>query len=123
MKNKNQILAATVLVAFFSFSQVKAETKIDLNGTIVSHAPYANHEEYHGALEHIDLEDIVYIEDEEDIDLGFDPKQYLPADFDAFQGMRLDLNDIPYIECEEEVILDFDVKDYLPKDFSPYSAR
>lgn len=123
MKNKNQILAATMLMAFFSFSQMKVDTKLDWNQMLVSQALFSNHEVYSDEVSHIDLDDITYIEEEEKIDLGFDPKQYLPADFDAFQGMRLDLNDIPYIECEEEVILDFDVNDYLPKDFSPYFSR
>jgi len=123
MKNKYQILSATMLMAFFSFSQMNADTKLDWNRTLVNHSLSSNHEVYNDEVRYIDLDDITYIEEEEEIDLGFDSKQYLPADFDAFKGMGLDLNDIRYIECEEDVILDFNVRDYLPKDFNPYSSR
>jgi hypothetical protein len=123
MKNKNQILATTLFMTVFGFSQMTGKTNLDFERMHLSEVQYVHDEFYNDENKNLDLNEITYIEEEEEIDLGFDPKLYLPADFDAFHGMRLNLNDIPYIEQEEEIILDFDVKDYLPKDFSPYSAK
>jgi uncharacterized protein YcfL len=49
------------------------------------------------------LSSIDYIEDEEEVDLGFDLYFYLPLGFNAYEGMEFDLNDIHYIELEEEI--------------------
>lgn len=68
--------------------------------------------------EDLDLNSIVYIEDDLDFDLGFDTADYLPEDFNAHQ-FYFDLNWIDYIE--EEFILNMDTQQYLPIGFNPYA--
>jgi hypothetical protein len=68
--------------------------------------------------EDLDLNSIVYIEDDLDFDLGFDTADYLPEDFDAHK-FYFDLNWIDYIE--EEFILNMDTQPYLPIGFNPYA--
>ncbi|MCP4975057.1 MAG: hypothetical protein GY931_02760 [Maribacter sp.] len=68
--------------------------------------------------EKFDINSIVYIEDEIEIDLGFDTADYLPEDFDAYQ-VYFDLNSVNYIE--EDFTLEWDTKAYLPKGFDAYA--
>ena len=53
------------------------------------------------------LNDIVYIEEEEEIDLGFNTYLYLPERFDPYKGMEIDLKDIEYIDCSKELSLEY----------------
>ena len=48
------------------------------------------------------LNTIEFVEECEEVDLGFDPYFYLPSNFNAYEGMILELKDIEYIELEEE---------------------
>ncbi len=68
----------------------------------------------------LDLNEIVFIEEEEILDLGFDTRDYLPEGFDANEAY-VDLNGITFIE-DEELELNFDTALYLPEDFDPYAA-
>lgn len=55
-------------------------------------------------LERKMLDTIEYVEDCEEVNLGFDPYFYLPSNFNAYKGMKLELQDIEYIEVQEEVL-------------------
>ncbi len=66
----------------------------------------------------LNLNDIVFIEAEDDLDLGFNTADYLPENLDPYK-VYFDLNSITYVE--EEEALDFDTAAYLPKDFNPYA--
>ena len=68
----------------------------------------------------LDLNEIVFIEEEETIDLGFDTRDYLPEGFDANE-VYVDLNSITFIE-EDEFDLGFDTTKYLPENFNAYAA-
>lgn len=68
------------------------------------------------------LEDIVYLEAEEPLELGFDVDAYLPADFDPYASAGPDLDAIRFLEEEEEVVLGFDPLEYLPIGFNPYAG-
>ena len=68
----------------------------------------------------LSMEDIVFIETDEEIDLGFDTTEYLPIGFDAYAGMELDLDEISFVENEEEIDLGFDTAEYLPIGFNTY---
>jgi len=70
--------------------------------------------------EELSTDNIVFIETEEEIDLGFDTAKYLPIGFNAYAGMELDLNEIDFVETEEEIDLGFDTAEYLPEGFDPY---
>jgi len=68
----------------------------------------------------LNLNDIPYIEDEAEIDLGFDTADYLPSNFDPYK-VYFDLNTVNYIEEAVFVPLDFNTADYLPENFNPYA--
>lgn len=63
------------------------------------------------------IESIVYIEEENEFDLGFDTDDYLPKDFDPYK-LYVNLDRIEFIEDEEWVV---DSQEYLPKNFNPYA--
>ena len=69
----------------------------------------------------LDASEIVVLEVEEEVDLGFDTAEYLPLGFNAYEGMELDVEDIVILEEEEEVDLGFDVATYLPENFDAYA--
>ncbi|MGB5275408.1 MAG: hypothetical protein WBN39_15240 [Flavobacteriaceae bacterium] len=70
----------------------------------------------------LNINEIDYVELEGEFDLGFEPADYLPLGFNAYQGMDLDLDDIVYVEEEEDIDLGFDTADYLPKGFNAYEG-
>ena len=62
------------------------------------------------------LDSIVYLEEEVNIDLGFDTADYLPEDFDPY-SVYFDLNSVVFLESDIELIS----SEYLPEDFNPYA--
>ncbi|MCK0159164.1 hypothetical protein [Allomuricauda sp. F6463D] len=68
------------------------------------------------------LNDITYIEQEEEIDLAFDTEQYLPEGFDPYVGMDTVVDEIVFIEEDEEIHLGFDTTPYLPEGFNAYKG-
>ncbi|MDT7827501.1 hypothetical protein RQM65_02335 [Pricia sp. S334] len=72
--------------------------------------------------EPLPIDEIIYIEPQEDLELDFDTEEYLPEDFNAYEGMGTDLTDIVFIEEEEEIDLGFDPKAYLPIGFDAYKG-
>ncbi len=68
----------------------------------------------------LDLNEIVFIEEEEVVDLGFDTRDYLPEGFDANEAY-VDLKNIAFIE-EDKIELGFDTAMYLPEGFDAYAA-
>ncbi len=75
-----------------------------------------------GETEILEINDIVFIEQDEEIKLDFDTTDYLPLGFNAYEGLELDLNDIIIVEEEEEINLGFDTAQYLPADFNAYDG-
>ena len=69
----------------------------------------------------IDWDAIELVEMEEEIELGFDTKDYLPEGFNPLKGMHdLDWSKIELLEIDEEVVIGFETKKYLPTNFNPY---
>lgn len=68
----------------------------------------------------VNLDDIIYIEEENELVLGFDTADYLPEDFDPYK-QYVDLDAIEFIEEEDCLDLDFDTAEYLPDGFDPYA--
>ncbi len=66
-----------------------------------------------------DINKIEYIE-EEDLELGFDTKDYLPENFDPYTAY-FDLSAIEYVKLQEDTGLGFDTARYLPNGFDPYT--
>ena len=71
----------------------------------------------------ISIASIDLYEVEEELCLGFDTAERVPADFNAREGMEdIDWSTIELYEVEEELELGFDTKDHLPKNFDPYQG-
>ena len=68
-------------------------------------------------IELFDINSIAYIEDETEIELGFDVADYLPEGFDPYK-MYVDLNAIEFIEEEIEIS---DLSKHLPANFDAYA--
>jgi len=62
---------------------------------------------------------IELVELEEDANLNFDTKVYLPSDFSAY---NIDWSTVNLVELEEDIELNFNTKAYLPKAFNPYKG-
>jgi len=68
----------------------------------------------------LDWSSIELFEIEEEVNLGFNSKDYLPDGFNPLKGLHeLDWSTIELFEIEEEVNLGFNSKDYLPEHFNP----
>lgn len=70
----------------------------------------------------LDLDEIVFIEEEELFDLGFDVAEYLPADFDPYASAEPALGEIVFIEEDEEIDLGFDTAVHLPIGFDAFAV-
>ena len=68
--------------------------------------------------EEFDINSIHYIQEEENIELGFDVRDYLPEGFDPYK-QYVDLNNIEFIEDTVDLVLD--ATWYLPEGFDPYA--
>ncbi len=68
----------------------------------------------------LDLNEIVFIEEEPQIELGFDTAEYLPEGFDPYK-LYVDLKAVEYVDEQEEINLGFNTADYLPANFNPYA--
>ena len=71
------------------------------------------------APEDIKVSEIVYIEEETSIDLGFDTADYLPEGFDPY-NVYFDINSVAFID-DEVTELGFDTAAYLPENFNAYA--
>lgn len=67
----------------------------------------------------IKVSEIVFIEEETSIDLGFDTADYLPEGFDP-HNVYFDINSVNFIDDEEEMLA-FDTAAYLPENFDAYA--
>ena len=70
----------------------------------------------------LNLNEIEFVEEESELDLGFETSDYLPEGFNPYESF-FDLNSIIYIENESDFDLGFDTSEYLPKGFDPYSSN
>lgn len=62
---------------------------------------------------------IKVVEIEEEVNIHFNTKNYLPEGFNTLKGKDdLDFSAIAIIEIEEVVELNFDTKQFLPKNFN-----
>ena len=68
----------------------------------------------------VNLDDIIYIEEESEVVLGFDTAEYLPEDFDPYQHY-VNLDAIEFVEEDDCLDLGFDTAEYLPEDFNAYA--
>jgi len=95
MRKMNVLLAISITLMLFSSIEAKAITIPEYEVMAVS-------DDVEATSERKMLEDIVYIEEVDELVLGFDPYLYLPFGFNPHAGMELDLDDIEYIEFDED---------------------
>ena len=76
---------------------------------------------FNGEPTDVDWCAIALVEMEEEVELGFNTKDYLPKGFNPLKGLHdLDWSKIELIELDKEVEIGFNTKDYLPKGFNPF---
>ena len=73
-------------------------------------------EDFYNIIEDIKVSDINVVELEEDIEINFDTKKYLPERFNAYKGMHdIDWNTVKLVELEEDVELESNNQNSLPE--------
>jgi len=83
---------------------------------------FANDESFDTS--YLDISTIEIVEIEEEVEINFDTKLYLPIGFNALKGKDdLDWNAIEIVEIEEEVEINFDTKLYLPIGFNALKGK
>ena len=64
------------------------------------------------------LEEVVFIEQEPEVEFGFDTTTYLPEGFNPYTG-EVVMSSIQFVE-DDTIELGFDTAAYLPENFDPY---
>jgi len=101
-----------------SMKTMKYKTYITIAFLALMLVPSINAKKVERPVEEFDLTSLEYIEEKNEIDLGFDTSAYLPEGFNAYDN-GTSLESINYIE-NEAVELGFDTAAYLPEGFNPY---
>ncbi|MGB5429721.1 hypothetical protein [Eudoraea sp.] len=117
------IVSTTLLLAFNGTSLYSNDLEANDKNKMFTNAfdTYSNNPSSISNTDFCWLDDIVYIEENEQMVLGYDTSLYLPLGFNAYKGMSFDISEIDYVEIEGEIDLGFDTKDYLPLGFNPYA--
>ncbi|MBS9461885.1 hypothetical protein KIM67_05640 [Flagellimonas sp. 389] len=71
-------------------------------------------------VEEFDINKVVFIEEDQDYDLGFDTSIYLPEGFDAYSN-EYSIETVNYIDDCDEIELGFETLIFLPEDFDAYT--
>lgn len=66
-----------------------------------------------------DINNIVFIEEDLDWELGFDTSEYLPEHFDPYSSV-ISIASINFVDVCDEIELGFETASYLPENFDPY---
>ncbi|NER11731.1 hypothetical protein SAMN06265375_10520 [Muriicola jejuensis] len=67
----------------------------------------------------LEVDSILFIEEDEAASFDFDTATYLPVDFNPYAAPS-DFRHVSYIEEKAAIDLGFDTKEYLPEGFDPY---
>ena len=71
-------------------------------------------------VEEFDINKVVFIEEDQDYDLGFDTFKYLPEGFNAYSN-EYSVETVNYIDDCDEIELGFETLTFLPEDFDAYT--
>jgi hypothetical protein len=121
---------ATLSLSLFSFADVHRPTNnrcdTDENTIAQLQQPFIETMALATLLQPTPAHDLYLEEQQETVDLGFDPAPYLPEGFDAYAGMAKDptlafLDALLHEEAYDEVDLGFDPAPYLPEGFDAYA--
>ncbi|MEN1786305.1 MAG: hypothetical protein AAGF77_14385 [Bacteroidota bacterium] len=69
----------------------------------------------------LQIDDIVFVEEEVEVGLGFNTADYLPEGFNPYERY-VDLGSIDYFTEDASMELGFDTTAYLPEHFDPYAS-
>ena len=105
-----------------SFENNFTALTITIEANVVAEAPFYVLRYEDSWPYELDLNEIEFIEEEAEVDLGFETTDYLPEGFNPYENF-FDLNSIIYIEDEIETDLGFDTLEYLPENFNAYSSN
>ena len=73
-------------------------------------------EDFYNIVEEVNVSDINVVELEEEVEINFDTKNYLPERFNANKGMHdINWNAVELVELEEEVELGLNNQNSLPE--------
>ena len=73
-------------------------------------------EDFYNIVEEVNINDINVVEIEEEVEINFDTKNYLPERFNAHKGTHdIDWNTVELVELEEEVELRLNNHNRLPE--------
>ncbi len=126
MKNFNSRVISFLAIGVLFSSHVSAFSEKDNtlpnNHVIMNECAKEQINTERGVVEYFNVSQLVVIEIEEEIDLGFDSNLYLPENFNALEGMYVEVDDIVILEKDEELELGFKTDKYLPKGFNPYAC-
>lgn len=81
--------------------------------------PFANAQGFTNPTEEFDVDSVEFVEEDQDLELGFDTAAYLPENFDPYSGI-ISVKAINYIDICDEEDLGFETNGYLPAGFDPY---
>lgn len=70
--------------------------------------------------EDFDISKVIFIEEDQDWELGFDTAKYLPENFDPYSG-NFSVKAINFVDECDEIELGFETAGYLPEDFDAYT--
>lgn len=70
--------------------------------------------------EDFDISKVIFIEEDQDWELGFNTAKYLPENFDPYSG-NFSVKAINFVDECDEIELGFETAGYLPKGFDPYT--
>lgn len=121
---KKVAVLVIVAVGFLSFKGIQHHAKVEqeIKSLFAETITAFEHKmSENSTLAAIDPKDILVIEVESIVDLGFDTFEYLPIGFNAYAGMDLTAEDFEIFEQEEIVDLGFDTAAYLPNNFDAYA--
>lgn len=115
------IRIAFILSLLFTATAFASTNKVSLQSTTdpeLMDTVFSNPEM--SSCAHFDLSCLDVVEIEEDVEIPFDTKKYLPEGFNPLEGKYdLDWNKIELVSLDEDVEIGFDTKDYLPEGFNP----
>lgn len=72
------------------------------------------------APDEFDLSEVVFLKEDQEVDMGYDVQHYLPEGFDPYADPADPMN-VGFIDPQDDNVVVEGAEAYLPKDFDPYA--
>ena len=122
MKNLVIIFSMFLVLNVTAKTQITAEDYSNMN---IEYVIFENEmfdieqvvfEDFYNIVVEVNVNDINVVELEDEVEINFDTKNYLPERFNAHKGMHdIDWNTIKLVELEEDVDLGLNIQNRLPE--------